>query len=235
MQTIFAGIYEFGTEPETNVSLAALPGASLERIRARDAQGYLAQASAFAILHHTWLGTGLYIRGENLWMALFDADGRLAVEQPATHLNPSWTDGLRRGTELHVHSTPFGKVALLPDVDVYKPEVARIAALQGAEIVICSQVIFVQDYRFDLVLAGVWQEAQQNCLFALHTNNLTSAILGPCEVTVDHSGFLAGLTSELPISAQLSAEKRLAVYRNFPVFKSLNPAVYREYQRELCL
>jgi hypothetical protein len=233
MKTIRAGIYALGSQPEQGVRLAALPGASPEIIRARQAETYLADAAAYASEYHLWVGTGLYIRADGLYMALLDENGSLACEQRATHLNPAWTDGLLRGIEVSVCDNPFGRLALIVDIDVYKPEVARIAAMQGAEIAICSQVIFAQDYRRELILAGVWQEAQQNSLFALHTNNLTSAILGPCEATTDNSGFLAGLTGELPITDTLPADKRLAAYQNFPVFKSLNPAVYCLYQKEL--
>jgi hypothetical protein len=94
-------------------------------------------------------------------------------------------------------------------------------------------VLRPEDPRRELILAGAWQQAQQNCLYLLTTNPYEAAIIGPCEVVEDHSGFLTPISNQYPLQAELSEEKRAAAYRSFPIFKSMNPALYRHHAREL--
>jgi hypothetical protein len=234
MKTILAAITSPDLEPAPGSRLIVFPGAGAETVRARKADAFLEQAAAYARGVRAYIVPGLYVKNGALCLCLLDPDGQVLLEQPAAHLNPSWAGDLRRGDEITVAGTEFGNVALCPDVDVYKGEVLRIAALQGAEIVVSVQVIPKEDYSREMVLAGAWQQAQQNCLYLLNANNLNASILGPCDTTADHSGFLAEISDNYPLQAELSAEKRLAAYKTFPVFKSLNPRLYRNHLEELC-
>lgn len=68
---------------------------------------------------------------------LFAPDGRMAGRQQQTHLDARdsmW--GLARGEILGVFRTPLGCIGLITGEDVRYPEVARILALQGANILI---------------------------------------------------------------------------------------------------
>jgi len=233
METIVATILPLTQAPTPGARLAVFPGADLATLRERCSADLLALAEAYAARHHIYVTPGLYLKDNKLWLCLFDDSGKPVLEQAATHLNRSWAGELQRGEEIGIAETPFGRVALCPDVDIYKGEVVRIAALQGAEIVISCQVIRREDHCREMILAGAWQQAQQNCLFVLNTTPFDASIIGPCEATPDHSGFLIGPTSELPIRAELSAEKRAAAYHSFPVFKSLNPELYRRHLDEL--
>jgi hypothetical protein len=234
MKTILSAIARPDLELDPAVRLVVFPGAEARAVRARRPDAFLAQAAAYARRQRTYVVPGLYAKDEALCLCLLDETGEVALEQQATHLNRSWAGDLRRGDEITVAETSFGKVALCPDVDVYKGEVVRIAALQGAEVLVSVQVIQAQDYSREMVLAGAWQQAQQNCLFVLSTSNLHGCILGPCETATDGSGFLAEISGTTPLQAELSAEKRLAAYKTFPVFKSLNPRLYRNHLEELC-
>jgi hypothetical protein len=234
MKTILAAITSPDIEPIPAARLIVFPGADAATVRDRKANIFLGQAAAHARQSGAYLVPGLYIKNEALCLCLLDPDGRLLLEQPATHLNPSWAGDLRRGDEITLAETDFGKLALVPDVDVYKGEVLRIAALQGAEIVVSVQVIPETDYSREMILAGAWQQAQQNCLYLLTANNCNASVIGPCDTTADHSGFLAEISNRYPLQAELSAEKRLAAYKSFPVFKSLNPRLYRNHLEELC-
>ena len=234
MKTILAAITPPDLEPGPAARLVVFPGADAATVRAHQADDCLEQGAAFARRSGAYVVPGLYVKDEALCLCLLDPDGHRLLEQKATHLNPSWSGDLQRSDEITLAATDFGKVALCPDVDIYKGEVLRIAALQGAEIVISVQVIPERDYSREMILAGAWQQAQQNCLYLLNANNLNASIIGPCETTSDHSGFLAEISDRYPLQAELSAEKRLAAYRTFPVFKSLNPRLYRNHLEELC-
>jgi hypothetical protein len=234
MKTILAAITRPDLEPVPAARLVVFPGADAAAVRARKTDAFLDQAAAYARRSGAYLVPGLYVKNEALCLCLLDPHGRLVLEQPATHINPSWAGDLRRGEEITVVETDFGKVALVPDVDVYKGEVLRIAALQGAEIAVSVQVFRAEDCSREMILAGAWQQAQQNCLYLLNTNNCNASLTGPCDTTADHSGFLAEISDAYPLQAELSAEKRLAAYKSFPVFKSLNPRLYRNHLEELC-
>jgi hypothetical protein len=234
MKTITAAILDPTRTPPPGARLAVFPGADLASVQGRRSAEFLEQAATYAARHHIYTVPGLYLKDNRLWLCLFDDAGQWVLEQAATHRNPSWAGDVQRGEEIRIAETPFGRVALCPDVDIYKGEVARIAALQGAEIMVSCQIIPSEDACRELILAGAWQQAQQNCLYVLNTTPFDAAIIGPCETTPDHSGFLAGPTAVRPIQAELSAEKRAAAYQSFPIFKSLNPAAYRRHLDELC-
>ena len=234
MKTILAAI-GVPTDPfDPSVRLVVFPGADGEAIRGRDRTKLIEPAADFARKQHVFVVPGLYIHHQALCLCLLDDNGRLILEQEATHLNPTWAGDLLRGDEIRIVEAPFGKIALCADVDIYKGEVLRIAALQGAEIVVSCQVIGSQDYCREMILAGAWQQAQQNCLFIPNSNNLNASVIGPCLTAPDQSGFLTDISSSHPLQALLSAEKRTLAYRSFAVFQSLNPPLYRHHRAELC-
>lgn len=234
MKTILAAIGDPTTPFDPLVQLVVFRGTDREAIRSGNSVERIEQAAAFARRQHVFVVPGLYIHHQALCLCLLDDNGRLILEQEATHLNPTWAGDLLRGDEIRIVEAPFGKIALCADVDIYKGEVLRIAALQGAEIVVSCQVIASQDYCREMILAGAWQQAQQNCLFILNSNNLNASLIGPCMTAPDLSGFLTEISSSYPLQAQLSGEKRTMAYRSFAVFRSLNPPLYRRHQAELC-
>jgi predicted amidohydrolase len=70
--------------------------------------------------------------------SLFFPDGHIAV-QNKLHLTPEeqlrWN--LLEGDELHVFDTRWGKCSILTCYDIEFPELARIAAEKGAELILC--------------------------------------------------------------------------------------------------
>ncbi len=233
MKTILASITSPNLPPSPASRLVVFSGSDPHTIRTRDTQTFLAHAIGYAKNYQVFLVPGLYVRENLLCLCLLDDTGRMVIEQAAAHLNRSWAGDLQRADEICVARTLFGRVGLLVDVDVYKPEVARIAALQGAEILVSCQYLRPEDESREMVLAGAWQEGQQNCLYLLNSTNLHASIIGPCETSADRSGFLVDVSRELPIQAELSAGKRAAAYRSFPIFRSLHPALYRRHAEEL--
>jgi hypothetical protein len=233
METFMASITHPGQAPAPGARLVSFTGPDTHSIRSRSSRALLDQAAAYAAAQHVFLVPGLYRQGEWLCLCLLDDNGEIVLEQPAAHLNRSWAGDLRRADILQVLQTPLGVIALCVDVDIYKSEVGRILALQGAEIVVSCQFLQREDFRREMILAGAWQQAQQNCLYILNSSNLHGCILGPCETALDRSGFLTEIATECPIQAQLSAEKRAAAYEQFPIFKSLNPGLYQRHAEEL--
>ncbi len=68
---------------------------------------------------------------------LFDRAGRLVGTYSKTHLyEPELDDGASPGTELPVFQTDFGKLGIMICYDSWFPEVTRLLAYKGAELVV---------------------------------------------------------------------------------------------------
>ena len=76
--------------------------------------------------------------------------------------------GFSRGTKIELKEIKDWKVALIISTDVFYPQVSRIAALKGADIVL-SPVGFIGEKNRALQISGMWQEVQQNQFFAVES------------------------------------------------------------------
>ena len=231
METVNVAVAGKRMDLKPGVQLAVFRQDDLSVIKSRSYGEFMQEAAEFAVQNNVYLVPGLYIKENHLCLSVLDNQGRVAGEQQATHLNTAWFGDLQRSPEINIIDTPFARLFLCVDIDIFKPEVLRMAALLSAEIVISSQYIKESDFNAAMVLAGAWQEAQQNCLYVLNSTNCGSHIIGPCAVSDDLSGFLAG--GEAPVYAQLSAAKRQEAYDEFPVFRSLNRKLYDNHRQEL--
>ena len=231
METVNVAVTGKRMDLKPGVQLAVFRQDDLSVIKSRNYDEFIEEAAEFAIRNNVYLVPGLYIKDNHLCLSVLDNQGRVAGTQRATHLNQAWFAELHRSSQIGIIDTPFARLFLCVDIDIYKPEVLRIATLLGAEIVVSSQYIKEGDFNAAMVLAGAWQQAQQNCLYVINSTNVGGHIIGPCTVADDLSGFLAG--GEAPLSGQLSAAKRQEAYNEFPVFKSLNLKLYQNHRQEL--
>lgn len=67
---------------------------------------------------------------------LFDRNGGYVGKYRKTHLAPGEEDHITAGDEYPVFQTDFGKVALSICMDIHFPELFRIYALQGADLIL---------------------------------------------------------------------------------------------------
>ncbi len=148
--------------------------------------------------------------------------------------------GWCRGAEAIVFATGLGRLALIIGTDAWYPEVGRVLALQGAEIVCHCGALPAGESTWRQV-AGMWQQVQQNqffCVesqlvatFAGRTWGAPSLIHAPCEMTGGYTGILAGDRGgkeyQEYIEAELDREARQEVTRKYPLLKLLNPAAYQ--------
>ena len=67
---------------------------------------------------------------------LIGADGKLLGKYRKSHRLPY--EPMALGNELPVFATPFGKIGLMIGTDYYWPEVAKVLALSGAELILWS-------------------------------------------------------------------------------------------------
>ncbi len=76
-------------------------------------------------------------------------------------------------TGIQVIETPFGKICPLICFDQWFPEVARIAALKGAEIIVYPTAIGVIDDEVEENITGNWQQMWTNAMLGhAATNNV---------------------------------------------------------------
>ena len=186
---------------------------------------------------------------------LFDPSGEVVLRQGQTHqggLLPEGLGELQAWNSIEVYSAADAETipgdwgsdltfgfAIGPDAAI--PEVGRILALQGVDIVISPQARPAPYSLLDQV-QGLWQVTQQNQFFSLESCLVGSAVamdtasiggatgtgrdlelegrstvFGPCEITEANSGFvgaLSGLGSlHLDVADQFVDLSRLAASR----------------------
>ncbi|RJX25380.1 MAG: hypothetical protein C4554_07480 [Dethiobacter sp.] len=194
--------------------------------------------------YQLYLASGTILEGEDGRIfhssILFDRKGQVIGCQRQTHLSRLEKDmGFSRGEELQIFNTELGKLGFVVHNDSWYPEVSRILALQGAEI-ICHPGALPEEHNSCRQLAGMWQETQQNQFFCVESQLVApmageffaaiSAIHAPCEMTENKTGFLIrGEAGQSTVSARLDFAAREQVLENYPLLSFLNPDAYRRY------
>ncbi len=146
--------------------------------------------------------------------------------------------GFSRGTKIELKEIKDWNIALIISTDVFYPQVSRMAALKGADIVL-SPVGFTGEKNRSLQISGIWQEVQQNQFFALESgfNGFLgeqsfwgeSVIHAPLEMTEEEDGYLEKSSGQQNlIIAQLDNKQRRKAISKFDVLSQLNQEFYRQ-------
>ena len=146
--------------------------------------------------------------------------------------------GFSRGTKIELKEIKDWKVALIISTDVFYPQVSRMAALKGADIVL-SPVGFTGEKNRSLQISGMWQEVQQNQFFAVESgfNGFLgeqsfwgeSVIYALLEMTKEEDGYLERSSGQKSlIIAELDNKKRKKAISKFDVLSQLNREFYRQ-------
>jgi predicted amidohydrolase len=235
-----------------NTGLLALPesgeptGESLRRAAPGLRATYLATFSRLAAEFRVHVAAGTLLlpdqQGRLYHTAhLFGPGGELVGRQHQTHLGlqeRAW--GLACGDELPVFPTPVGHLGFVLGEDVRYPEVSRILALQGANVLVHPVATPVESQA--AWLARLWREVQGNQVFGLEaalvgelwgtTWRGRSTIHAPLEMTAGNTGILAqarSSDSEEIVLADLDFARLQQVVDEYHIFGQLN---YRLYERE---
>jgi len=146
--------------------------------------------------------------------------------------------GFSRGTKIKLKEIKNWKLALIISTDVFYPQVSRMAALRGADIVL-SPVGFTGEKSRALQISGMWQEVQQNQFFAVESgfNGFLgeqsfwgeSVIYAPLEMTEGGDGYLERSSGQKSlIIAELDNKKRRKAISKFDVLSQLNREFYQQ-------
>ncbi len=186
-------------------------------------------------------GTYFESSGDHLYHSTccFDRQGTIIVVQQQTHLTREEREcGLARGSELNLFDLGSMKAGLIIGNDARHPEVGRIFALRGADIIIHCGAL-ESDLSCWPQVAGIWAQVQQNQFWAVEAQlcdclagrsfGAAPIVHGPCEITPDKSGFLArGYPHNKFASADLDEATRKTLKQQYPLLELLNPAAYGE-------
>lgn len=205
---------------------------------------YQTAGSWLAVEHGLWLAAGTVVApdGDGVYHTayLFDPDGGVAGRQHQTHLSAAgrrW--GLAWGDTLDVFDTPVGRLGFVVGTDVLYPEVSRILALQGANVLVH---LTAGAYTAPDWLRRLWREVQANQVFGLEApllGNLwgqpltgRATLHAPLNLTGDKRGVLAQARSTdraEVVVAELDFARLQQAVDDYPIFSVLNYRMYERY------
>lgn len=191
------------------------------------AQDYIQKCCRYAKHYRVYLVPERFMLMGYQCMCLVAPDGRVIGAQKATHFNTANRIGAKKSSVIEVFDTEYGGVSLCVDVDIYRPEFARIAASMGVNIIICIQQIEQKNYASNMVISGAWSAAQTNQIFVVSVCNQFNCVCAPIALTQHADGFLSPPNLKLPLLAKMHVEKLAACKRNAPLPRKLY-AVHRD-------
>ncbi len=169
----------------------------------------------------------------------FNSGGLVCCVQRQTHLACFERDlHLSRGDSISLFKIGDLWAGLLVGNDARHPEVGRIMALHGADLVLhCGSLEGKQTCWQQA--AALWAQVQQNQFFAVEAQlaatvagscfGAASAVIAPCEVTIGSTGFLDRGSPGSPLAyAELDREALAKIRTANPLLKHLNPSAYPE-------
>lgn len=193
-----------------------------------DNQNFLSSCKKYAKRYGVYLLTSRVVADGYLCLFLFDDTGKVIGGQRAVSLNLSYRGAINRSTDLNIIRTKFGNLFLAVDVDIYRPEVIRAAALQGAEIILSSQFIPLYDYQSQKLCQLAYQAAD-NGVYIVNVNNASTSVISPVAASSCPDGFLLREDDSVPLFYSLDT----GLYRktNDPAspLSRLRPALYEKY------
>ena len=166
-------------------------------------------------------------------------DGEVQLKQRQIYL-ARWERelGFSRGIEIKLKEINNQKLALIISTDTFYPQVSRMAALKGTDIVL-SPVGFTGEKNRALQVSGMWQEVQQNQFFAVEAgfNGFLgeqnfwgeSIIHAPLEMTEERDGYLERSSEQQSlIITELDNKKRRNAISKYNVLFQLNREFYQQ-------
>ncbi len=190
-------------------------------------------------------GTVVEFQGGRLFNTAFliTPEGHVAGAQRQCHRSPreiGW--GFAQGEELSVWDIGVARVGMVVGTDAAYPEVARILALQNANLLI--HLAAYPTWNDEYFLIDLWRDAQANQIFGIQACAVgeykgKSAVYAPVEMTRAHNGILAQASSaeaEEIVNAALDFDLLQKTVGAYSVFDSFNtefyaqefPGVYRQ-------
>jgi hypothetical protein len=216
------------TSPVWGANFAVFSSQDGIAIPENQAKEYIGRSCRYAKHHQVYLVPERFHLMGYQCMCLISPEGKVLGAQKCVFWNAE-NRGNKRSVTLEAIATEFGGITLAVDVDIFRPEIPRVAATMGAQIVICSQYISMADFNGGMVVSGVWNAAQSNVLYAIGVSNAYHCVCAPRELTRNRDGFMVTPNLRLPMSMKISADDLAMV----PARPSLNRRFFALHRDEL--
>ena len=227
MQELALSVGEPFTSPAFNANFVVFAGELGNVIAQENSEEYLRKVCRYAKHYGVYLVPERFVLLGYHCLCLISPLGEVIGAQKAAFLNSAQKAAPKRSTSLEVFSTEFGSIFLCVDVDIYRPEVTRIACNMGAQIIISVQQINRGDYAGNMVVLGGWNAAQQNGVYVIGVSNQFNCVCAPITLTTHQDGFVVPPNLKLPLTAKLNAGLLRDLPRRLPLNRKLL-AVHRE-------
>ena len=155
------------------------------------------------------------------WQNLDELQEKAVIER-------SYRGTLSRSTDLNIVRTKFGNLFLAVDVDIYRPEILRAAALSGAEIILSSQFIPLYDYQSQK-LGQLAFQAADNGVYIVNVSNASTSVIAPVETASCPGGFLVREDDSVPLFYSLDTGLYKKSSDPASPLARLRPALYEKY------
>jgi len=215
------------TSPAWGSNFVVFAGENGHPIPEPRTKDYLRRCCKYAAHYEAWLVPERFILLGYQCMGLISPQGKMVGAQRGVFAGPAFHPQTEHSCAVEVFPTEHGGVFLCVDVDIYRPEVARIAAGMGAQIIVCSQSISKGDYASHMVLTGAWNAAQLAGCYVVATTNQFSCVSAPTPLTPLRDGFLNPPGLKMPMTQRLSADKLVELRRPKPLSRKFY-ALHRE-------
>ncbi len=200
-----------------------------EPVAEPETKEYISRCCKYAKHYGVWLVPERFVLMGYHCMCLIDPQGKVIGAQRALYHNHALRPGDKKSTTLQVFPTEVGGIFLCVDVDIYRPEVARIAASMGAQIILCNQYIRPGDYSSSMVLTGPWNAAQLGGVYVVSVTNQYNCVCAPIPLSPLKDGFLWAPRRKLPMTQKLPVQHLDAI----PKPKPLSRKLYTLHRNEL--
>lgn len=172
-----------------------------------DTPDYLNACRKYAMEHEVYLVPSRFVVHNILYLCLFSPKGEILGIQGALHRNLYNQADFSQYDQISPIDTPIGKIFLCVDVDIYHPQVLRVARMKGAQIIVSSQ--FIDSYQLSrhMITTGIWNAAQTNGVYVVGCCNCFSAVAAPCSLTENESGYLVEPENSHSLFAKLFLNK----------------------------
>ena len=164
---------------------------------------FLDSCQKYAKVYGVYLVTCLFALRDYLCVAIVNREGAFESISKASHLNLVTGKKFKRSGDIEVTQTPLGKIFACVDTDIYYPEIARVAVLQGCDLIVSSQYIDEVDFDKQMLSAGAFNISQQNCVHVAAASNISASVYAPGELTGDRSGIVLPVTTDFPAAAHI--------------------------------
>lgn len=231
MESFFVEILPLFETPSPDARLV-LFGDEAPRTEKMDVAKYLLRASRYAAVHRVYLLTSLLIHNQNYCLCFIDPRGKVVCKQTAVQL-PLTRAGLAPADRLELVHTELGNFCLAVDDDILRPELARAAALKGADVLFSIQFLDPAEEEPGRLTRTVWNAAQTNNLYVVNLSCTKSCVACPAPLTRGGDGYLVRPTEALPVRFGLNLPRLDKIRHEYNLVENINMRLIERYADEL--